>query len=117
MAGHDSVSADVSKSWLRYVEDPAWVPHAYDHRTDCLSFVHLPRAAQRNVVFLDPRFIGGAPLSPVAPLKDLPLSDTPTGPLHFLFHTAFLCSPLLQRALDIPGVSMGLKAPCIITGL
>jgi hypothetical protein len=117
MASPDSVSADISNGWLRYVEDAAWVPHAYDHRSDCLAFVHLPRAAQRNLVFLDPRFIGRAALSPLAPLKDLPLSDIPTGPLHFIFHTAFCCSTLLTRALDIPGVSMGLKEPAVITDL
>jgi hypothetical protein len=37
------------------------------------------------------------------------------GPLHFIFHTAFCCSTLLTRALDIPGVSMGIKEPGVLT--
>ncbi|MXO47166.1 hypothetical protein GRI69_02665 [Erythrobacter vulgaris] len=38
-------------------------------------------------------------------------------PLHFIFHTAFCRSTLLARALNIPGISMGMSEPGIIASL
>jgi hypothetical protein len=102
--------------WLRYVEDAAWLPSVYDSRNDTLVFSHLPREAQRKAVFLDPRFVARAPKSTPAPVADLPADviRAAAGDLHFIFHTGFCCSTLLTRALDIPGVSMGLKEPAVL---
>jgi hypothetical protein len=92
------------------------MPFNYDARADTLSFVNLPRDAQRAAVFLDRRFIGDAFKSPPARIRDLPLRDIRdgAGPIHFIFHTGFCCSTLLARALDVPGVSMGLKEPAVL---
>ena len=38
-------------------------------------------------------------------------------PLHFIFHTAFCRSTLLARALNIPGISIGMSEPGIIASL
>jgi hypothetical protein len=101
--------------WVRYVEDPEWLPHAYDPRADTLTFAHLPRETQRRSVFIDNRYTQGAPRSSPAPLAELSADEIrrAAGPMHFIFHTAFCCSTLLTRALDIPGVSMGLKEPAM----
>lgn len=99
-----------------YVRDPAWVPHFYDPRRDSLTFAYLPRETQRGVTFLDPRFIERGVESSgiqVTQLSQPAIRDN-AGPLHFLFHTGFCCSTLLTRALDIPGVSMGLKEPAVL---
>lgn len=103
-------------NWLPYVEDPAWIPHAYDARRDTLVFAHLPREEQRRAVFVDRRFVERAPQSPPAPLSELPPAAIrgAAAPMHFIFHTAFCCSTLLTRALDIPGVSMGVKEPAVL---
>lgn len=102
--------------WLPYIQDAAWLPHDYDWRNDTLTFAHLPKATQRQAVFLDPRYIGRAQLSAPVPV-DVLSGDAireAAGPLHFIFHTAFCCSTLLARALDIPGVSMGIKEPSVL---
>lgn len=99
-----------------YLRDAAWVPFQYDAQADTLSFAHLPREAQRAAVFLDRRFIGSAFKTPPVPIRALSsdaLRDV-RGPLHFIFHTGFCCSTLLARAMDIPGVSMGLKEPAVL---
>lgn len=98
------------------VDDPTWLPHEYDLATDTLTFAHLPREAQRQLTFLSPRFMSAIEKSPPIPLSDL--GDCVSAqPMHFIFHTAFCCSTLLTRALDVPGVSMGLKEPAIIASL
>ncbi|ANP44663.1 hypothetical protein [Candidatus Viadribacter manganicus] len=99
-----------------YAIEAAWVPHNYDPRQDELTFAYLPRQAQRAIPFLDPRFIKRSDESPGIKIAQLPehkIRKT-AGPLHFIFHTGFCCSTLLTRALDIPGVSMGLKEPAVL---
>jgi len=99
----------------RCVTNPHWLPHNYDPQADTLTFLHAPRDDQRRAVFLDGRFAAALQQSQPIPISSLARSDVTTaaGPIHFIFHTAFCCSTLLTRALDIPGVSMGLKEPAI----
>lgn len=99
-----------------YVRDPTWLPHYYDPFRDTLIFARLPREAQRALPFIDPRFVKREVESPPVPISQLPAAATrlEAGPLHFIFHTGFCCSTLLTRALDIPGVSMGLKEPGVL---
>lgn len=99
-----------------YVRDAAWLPHHYDPRRDSLTFAYLPRDAQRAITFLDPRFIERSAESGSVQIAQLPagaIRDN-AGPLQFIFHTGFCCSTLLTRALDIPGISMGLKEPAVL---
>jgi len=102
--------------WLPYVQDAAWMPYAYDARADTLVFAHIPRDLHRNAVFVDRRFVERAQQSPPASLADLSVAEIKRqrGPMHFIFHTAYCCSTLLTRALDVPGVSMGLKEPAVL---
>lgn len=104
------------QDWAGYVRDPAWMPHFYDPRRDTLVLARLPREAQRKLTFLDQRFVDRDAESLPAPISQLPLDlvSQNAGPLHFVFHTGFCCSTLLARALDIPGVSMGLKEPAVL---
>jgi hypothetical protein len=98
--------------------DAAWLPLFYDARSDAFVFAHAPRELQRRLVFLDPRFLAEAPASAPIPARDLTeAARAAAKPIHFIFHTAFCCSTLLARALDLPGVSMGLKEPSILVDL
>lgn len=110
------MSPPADQGWAAYVRDPAWTPHFYDARRDSLTFANLPRETQRKLTFLDPRFMGRAAESPEIPISELSASAIreEAGPLHFIFHTGFCCSTLLTRALDIPGISMGLKEPSVL---
>ncbi len=109
-------AAVTSDDWSAYLSDPAWLPHAYDPARDALTFAHVPREAQRRITFLDPRFIPRSAESHAVALTDLPPARVraASGPLRFIFHTGFCCSTLLTRALDMPGVSMGLKEPAVL---
>lgn len=115
-ASPPSPSADGDLGAL--VRDPNWLPCAYDLRRNALNFAYLDRRRRTEAVFLDDRFIRGAKLSGYVPAPKLPKEAVleTSGPLHFIFHTAFCCSTLLARALDQPGYSMGLKEPSVFSG-
>lgn len=112
---HDGAAR--AQELTRYVRDPTWFPDSYDAPSDTLVLAQLPRDTQRRAVFLDPRFTAAAPKSPSLPVAQLPQDamQASAGPLHFIFHTAFCCSTLLVRALDIPGAAMGIKEPYVLS--
>jgi hypothetical protein len=103
----------------RLIRDPAWLPSHYEARDDTFLFAHLPKETQRKLVFIDRRFLDQIEKSAPARLRDLPLAEVRKAarPAHYVFHTAFCCSTLLARALDAPGVSMGLKEPAVLVSL
>lgn len=102
--------------WLDLVSDPTWLPHDYDERNDTLTFVNLDRDAQRRVIYLDPRFLKHAITTAPVPIHELPVDAIAerAQAMHFVFHTSFCASTLMARALDIPGVSMGIKEPNVL---
>lgn len=108
--------ASSSPEAQKLLDDPAWVPRAYDPRRDWLDFFHTPREKQRAAVFLEPRFLAGVSQAGPVPVRDFAGSDVrrAAGPLHFVFHTSYCCSTVLARALDVPGVSFGLKEPSVL---
>lgn len=97
-----------------YVRDPNWLPVSYDAQSDSLVFARVPVETRKQVVFLDRRFLGQAQHSPAVPVSHLGAAGIESGPVHFIFHTAFCCSTLMTRALDLPGVAAGLKEPGVL---
>lgn len=93
--------------------DAEWLAHRHVEPDDAVRFVRVPRATHAQVPFLTDACLGVP-----GPAIDVPvatcLRDTVPGPLHLLFHSAFCGSTMLVRALDRPGVAMGLSEPVIL---
>src|SRR5206468_6981110 len=95
---------------------PEWLPSRWDRQANTLQFVHLSRADHDSVTFLGDEYL--AKLEPASVTRGLPEiaaanAARPPSP-HYIFHSAFCCSTLLARALDLPGTAMALKEPQIL---
>lgn len=98
--------------------DPQWLPSHWDAARDALQFAFIPRALHRQLTFLADEYLKGAgPPMVWQPLASIRGTDFPPATPHYIFHSAFCCSTLLGRALDIPGVAMGLGEPQILNEL
>lgn len=101
----------------KFSADPEWLPHRIDPAAGMLQFLHIPRSDLAAPQFLADRTPATAADEAFLPLGRLAGVEPETGPLHFVFHTAFCRSTLLVRALDIPGVAAGLSEPGILVSL
>lgn len=98
------------------LRDPAWLPHRFDARSNQVQFVHLTRAQIRDYTFLadlQPSH-DKASWHPVAAINQAEIAP---GRSHYIFHTAFVRSTLLTRALNFPSKSIGLSEPQILNDL
>ncbi len=97
--------------------DANWLAHRYDDATDAVHFVRVTRDQHRVATFLTDDYLpAGLPVA-ILP-RNVAIAAAPVAaPLHYIFHSAFCCSTLLARALDIPGISMGLKEPVILNDI
>lgn len=97
--------------------DPAWLANRYDESQDAIHFVRLTREGHRAVTFITDEYIPAEAPRLVLGRSDVAAAAGPPAPVHFLFHSAYCCSTVLARAVDIEGVSMGLKEPLILNDL
>jgi len=97
--------------------DPAWLPRRIDAGHRRVEFLRIPRAQLSSAQFLADRTPASLADQAALSFDDVLAMRPRTGPLHFIFHTAFCRSTLLARALDIPGVCVGLSEPGIIGSL
>ena len=96
--------------------DPLWFAHRYDPGHDAFQFRRLSRDQHRAATFLTDEYLEPAAITAVR-RTDVTEAAPMAGPLHFIFHSAFCCSTVLARALDVPGVVMGLKEPVLLNDL
>ena len=93
--------------------DPEWYAHRYVERDDAFRLIRLARGEHAAMPFLVDEYLGTE-----RPTLDIPASECLAtlgrGSLHFLFHSAFCGSTLLTRALDRPGLAMGLSEPATL---
>lgn len=98
------------------IANPEWLPTHWEP-PETVRFVRLAREEHAQLTFLSNEYLG--PLNPpttAAPLSALSAATTTAAP-QYIFHSAFCASTLLTRALDAPGVAMGLKEPQILNEL
>ena len=91
--------------------DPLWLANRYDESQDLVHFVRLTREGHRAVTFVTDDYIPADAPRLVLRRSDIAAAAGPPAPLHFIFHSAYCCSTVLARAVDIDGISMGLKEP------
>ena len=99
------------------VRDPAWLAHRYDPQYDAVHFVHADRELRRRVPFLtdSEMKLADGPVV-IARADALSALRTPV-PVHFLFHSAFCCSTLLAKVLDVAGTASSFSEPAILQDL
>lgn len=97
--------------------DPAWLPNRYDESQDSIHFVRLTREDHRAATFITDEYIPADAPRLVLRRGDVASAAGRPAPMHFIFHSAYCCSTVLARAVDIEGVSMGLKEPLILNDL
>ncbi|HEY4126129.1 MAG TPA: hypothetical protein VGM36_16010 [Rhizomicrobium sp.] len=95
---------------------PNWFPDNVDFSRNTFGFVQTTREALSQQSFLDARW-NRTPLARVDVQIPTILSAVETLPrpkLNFIWHTAFCCSTLIARCLDVEGENLALKEPQIL---
>jgi hypothetical protein len=100
-------------------KDPAWFPASLSPDYETIQFVQLSRTRLADEAFLDQRMDTSRDTTrSVAVAEVAPAFQQTPGPLPvFVFHSAFCCSTLLARALDVPGRCLALKEPDVLMGV
>lgn len=97
------------------VRNPEWLPHKFEDDEQSLTFVHVPRVARAELMFLYDQYFAeqfqkaSFPTAEVA----IELECVVQAPIHFIFHTSLCGSSLLARAFDLPDVASTMREPAI----
>jgi len=97
--------------------DPSWLLYCADTNLKKAYFVHLTREMYYQSCFLDPRMANQSAELHSIRLPELEAthsSSNRTPANRFIFHTAFCCSSLLARSLDVPGETFAIREPTIL---
>src|SRR4051812_12161071 len=97
--------------------DATWLAHRYDPGHDAFHLRAVTRETHRAVTFLTDEYLPAAADPLVLQRAAARAAASAPAPLHWIFHSAFCCSTLLARAVDLPGTAMGLKEPLVLNDL
>lgn len=96
------------------IADPAWLAHRYAQGGEQIIFRYLPRAEHAAIPFLTDEYLKDAPTHQMPRTEAVAAARAISTTPHCIFHSAFCASTLLARALDRPGLAMGLSEPVIL---
>jgi len=101
------------------VSDSNWFLHAINLDEASLLFVKTDERTLSACSFLDHRFdIRSLPRVSIPLGNLLELTDSiESAPPTFVFHTAFCCSTLIARCLDLESENLSLKEPAVLMAL
>ena len=94
-----------------------YLAHRYDEQNDAFRFIPVDRELHRASTFLTDKILPENLPVYAYSRKDIFDATPPKGKIHFIFHSAYCCSTMLARAVDIEGVSMGFKEPVVLNDL
>ena len=101
------------------VDNPSWYCHAINLDAGRLGFVKTNKSALSETTFLDTRFdvskLESASLSIQECVNYIDGKESPAP--KYIFHTAFCCSTLLARCLDLPDSNVSIKEPAVLMAL
>ena len=97
--------------------NPEWLAHRYDRPQNMLWYRHVPRQMHAEGPFLTDGLVGQAPEHRIPRTEAVETARPHSGDVHFIFHSAFCASTLLTRALDAPGIAMGLSEPVLLNDI
>jgi hypothetical protein len=99
------------------LSEARWLPHRYDPQADTVHFVDADRARRAEATFLTDEHLKG-PSAPTVVHRPAALNAAPApAPIHYIFHSAYCCSTLLAKLLDLPGIASTLKEPVILNDM
>jgi hypothetical protein len=108
---------DLGADKAQIVRDPQWHAHRYDAVQDAFQFRQVSREAHRKATFLTDEYLGESARTVPVPRVQALAAEADRAPIHFIFHSAFCASTMLVRALDVPGMAMGLSEPMLCNDL
>lgn len=94
------------------VNDATWLAHRFVESSEAFRFIAVDRQRHATAPFLTDEYLAHCPIGADVPLATC-ASLPPVAP-GLLFHSAFCGSTMLTRALDLPGLSMGLSEPVVL---
>jgi hypothetical protein len=109
------VTSDPSRA-QGLVADVTWFLDDIDLTRGAWQFARATRQSLSAASFLDARWTGRGELAELA-MADVAAVAVPDTHPRFIWHTAFCCSTLLARALDVAGVNLSLKEPAALMTL
>jgi hypothetical protein len=110
MSGPSSANAPFPLS------DPCNYAHRYVESDDSFRFIRVEREEHGRMPFLTDDYLGERAVLGDVSAADC-LDQLGQGNIGFLFHSAFCGSTMLLRALDRPGMAMGLSEPATINDI